>query len=358
MKSKNPNSGIYVADTARTLDLNGGSPACNQGGMAVVCVAPHVTPKIDEKEVAFTLNQRDYKDPMVVAFAGMIRDLGDKSASLAAEPGVHQQTYVLEGNGARPSHKGDGYAERDTMYTLNATEHHAVCCIPINTMVGTRTTDEKRTTFGIGKDGDPQFTLGANHEHAVCYDARGNGDGYTAPTITGDHENRVTDYTALCIGNGQANQSIGNVVNTISSRDYKGSQCVMTYQERTGNLDGCISKGVNNQNADNDMLVSNGYIVRRLTPLECERLQMFPDGWTDIGDWVDSKGKKHKASDSPCYKALGNSIALPFWEWLAGRMVKSLGVENPAMGSLFDGIGGFPLVFFQKRLFSDLGFRG
>ena len=55
------------------------------------------------------------------------------------------------------------------------------------------------------------------------------------------------------------------------------------------------------------------YIVRRLTPLECERLQGFPDGWTDIGDWVDSKGKKHKGeSDSPRYKALGNSIALPF----------------------------------------------
>ena len=40
-------------------------------------------------------------------------------------------------------------------------------------------------------------------------------------------------------------------------------------------------------------------VVRRLTPLECERLQGFPDGWTDIGDWVDSKGKKHKAADSP-----------------------------------------------------------
>ena len=90
-------------------------------------------------------------------------------------------------------------------------------------------------------------------------------------------------------------------------------------------------------------------IVRRLTPLECERLQGFPDGWTDIGDWVDSKGKKHKGkSDAPRYKALGNSIALPFWEWMAERMVAQLkkdGVENPTMASLFDGLGGFPLVF-------------
>ena len=90
----------------------------------------------------------------------------------------------------------------------------------------------------------------------------------------------------------------------------------------------------------------NEAIVRRLTPLECERLQGYPDGWTDIGDWTDSKGKKHKGdADSPRYKALGNSIALPFWEWLAGRMVKHLDKENPTMASLFDGIGGFPLAF-------------
>ena len=93
-------------------------------------------------------------------------------------------------------------------------------------------------------------------------------------------------------------------------------------------------------------------IVRRLTPTECERLQGFPDGWTDIGDWVDTKGKRHKAADSPRhkaadsprYKALGNSIALPFWFWLLRRI--SAQYERPAtLGSLFDGIGGFPLCW-------------
>lgn len=89
-------------------------------------------------------------------------------------------------------------------------------------------------------------------------------------------------------------------------------------------------------------------IVRRLTPLECERLQGYPDGWTDIGEWTDTKGKKHKDADSPRYKALGNSIALPFWEWMAERMINVLkedGVDDPTMASLFDGIGGFPLVY-------------
>lgn len=85
-------------------------------------------------------------------------------------------------------------------------------------------------------------------------------------------------------------------------------------------------------------------MVRRLTPLECERLQGYPDGWTDIGEWIDSSGKKHQSSDSGRYKALGNSIALPFWFWLLRRI--SAQYERPAtLGSLFDGIGGFPLCW-------------
>lgn len=90
--------------------------------------------------------------------------------------------------------------------------------------------------------------------------------------------------------------------------------------------------------------VRTGMIVRRLTPMECERLQGFPDQWTDIGEWRDSKGKLRKPSDSPRYKALGNSIALPFWDFLAKR-ISAQYLRPVMMGSLFDGIGGFPLVF-------------
>lgn len=86
------------------------------------------------------------------------------------------------------------------------------------------------------------------------------------------------------------------------------------------------------------------YIVRRLTPTECERLQGFPDGWTDIGDWTDGKGKTRKSTDSVRYKALGNSIALPQWQWLTGKMAQYL-PDHATLGSLFDGIGGFPLVW-------------
>lgn len=84
--------------------------------------------------------------------------------------------------------------------------------------------------------------------------------------------------------------------------------------------------------------------VRRLTPLECERLQGYPDGWTDIGDWTDSKGQTRKTSDAARYKALGNSIALPPWRWVLKRISAEY-ERNATMASLFDGIGGFPLIW-------------
>lgn len=92
------------------------------------------------------------------------------------------------------------------------------------------------------------------------------------------------------------------------------------------------------------------YIVRRLSVLECTRLQGFPDGWVEIGDWVDSKGKKHRDSASPKYKALGNSIALPYWYQLLGNISDVLDRDDTekrkhTLGSLFDGIGGFPLCW-------------
>ena len=92
--------------------------------------------------------------------------------------------------------------------------------------------------------------------------------------------------------------------------------------------------------------VRQNYIVRRLTPLECERLQGFPDGWTDIGEWLDSKGKKHKEADSPRYKALGNSIAIPPWKWVMKRL-SACYERDATLASLFDGIGGFPYIWEQ-----------
>lgn len=225
MKSDNPNSGIYEADTARTLDNNGGNPSCNQGGTIVV-------------------------------------------------------------------------------------------------------------------------------EREMVFDARGNGDGAICPTITGDHQNRVTDYTAWCIGNGQADN--------LGLSEKAGTLNCMSAQQAVITIDrAAFNQGKNAQYKPQikvgqtaDTVVSKGpgavfqkyKFIRRFTPLECERLQGFPDNWTDIGDWVDSKGKKRKTSDANRYKALGNSIALPFWRWLT-KQISSQYAYTPTMASLFDGIGGFPLLW-------------
>ena len=127
-----------------------------------------------------------------------------------------------------------------------------------------------------------------------------------------------------CVGNGQKNQwQLQKKVGALN--------CMHDQQ--------IILKG--DEETENEEM-----IVRRLTPVECERLQNFPDNWTDIGEWTDSKGKKRKSTDSARYKALGNSIALPFWFYLLRRI--SAEYERPAtMGSLFSGIGGFDLCWMR-----------
>lgn len=231
----------------------------------------------------------------------------------------------------------------------------------------------------------------------VCgyiYDARGNGGGKTACTLTRDHQNRVTDYTAIVMATGQANAEITrDVVPTLNCNHEQpivaksgcltpwdvqsrriagedGTIQTMYSKGKTGGAEGPIVftkqtvMGVDCRNGteradviatlqahNNSGLFLNsihpvriGGEVRRLTPLECERLQGYPDGWTDIGDWTDGKGKIHKQCDSARYKALGNSIALPPWAWLLKRLCGCY--ERAAtMASLFDGIGGFPLMW-------------
>ena len=142
----------------------------------------------------------------------------------------------------------------------------------------------------------------------------------------------------------------GEVASSCKQRDFKDSTdlvCAVDCRnfreggETNGTLQAKSNGGIS-YNLQNT--VRTGMVVRRLTPMECERLQGYPDGWSDIGEWRDSKGKLRKPSDSPRYKALGNSIALPFWDFLAKR-ISAQYLRPVTIGSLFDGIGGFPLVF-------------
>ena len=230
MKSSNPKSGVYVADTSRTLDLNGGNPACNQGGMAVVA--------LDMSHAC-----------------DVIRDCGEVVPSLQARMGTGGNQVPL--------------TYQDVTGTLSP---------------------------------------GA---HAGSYNGQ---DAYNDMLVCGENSQQAFAQKRFA--------EYDRAENAVSLRafggDYGGgSECLVARQNM---------------------------IVRRLTPMECERLQGFPDQWTDIGEWRDSKGKLRKPSDSPRYKALGNSIALPFWDFLAKR-ISAQYLRHVMMGSLFDGIGGFPLVF-------------
>ena len=156
-------------------------------------------------------------------------------------------------------------------------------------------------TRGVGYAPEQSPTLCAGSVYT--YDARGNGDGQKCATLTGDHQNRVTDYTSVVlepVGFDAYNQAVtGDKTKTLSSIASDSDHIPVVIEPKAFEM---------------------RHIVRRLTPLECERLQGYPDGWTDIGEWIDSKGKKHKEADSPRYKALGNSIALPPWKWVLKRL--------------------------------------
>lgn len=277
--------------------------------------------------------------------------------------------------------------------------------IPVNLQIATRHKSlGERTGLGVGQAGDAAYTLQEGHEHGVCcpdiakaytlkirsgcegggkgalvqteksatlstlqdqtlfaaepliYDARGNGDGITSSTMTGDHNSRVTDYTAITLqgdtvagallardykGPGRAD-SLGRVIAQPVGADlYNGTLTgdrAVTLTTATG------QGGANTGPSVIEKIIR--WIVRRLTPTECERLQGYPDGWTDLGSWIDSKGKTHKDADTPRYKALGNSIALPQWYYVLGGISDRL-PEDATLGSLFDGIGGFPYVWAQ-----------
>lgn len=209
MMSDNPHSGFYEAETSRTLDRSGGDPTCNQGGICVV------------EPVAFTQNQRDE-----------VRDLGEKSAALAAEPGMKQQTFVLQGN-----------------------------------MIGRK---DENGPQGDGVNEDVCFTLDATDRHAVC-----------APE----------DVYAMTTGSYM--QVAKEVAPTLMARDYKDPTTVAPVPHLNEGVMGTVATGAhpsgfNGQDAFNDRLVIDNpeaqptpvtYTVRRLTPTECARLQGFPDWW-------------------------------------------------------------------------------
>lgn len=185
--------------------------------------------------------------------------------------------------------------------------------------------------------------------------------GEIVSTITGDHAGHISDYTPLCVKHEpvllESNQNHATVrtdgiCTTLPAAMGEGGGYVPMLVD---DVPLCVGNGQLHQVAMSEQANTldtmhdqqcalESLTVRRLTPMECERLQGFPDGWTDIGDYTDENGKMRHTSDSARYRAMGNSIALPFWFWLLRRI--SALYERPAtLGSLFDGVGGFPLCW-------------
>ena len=397
MKSSNPHSGVYEAETSRTLDLNGGNPACNQGGIAVVEPIAVATQQggaeITDNGVCPTITaaagmsgnnqpwicQLDSEKTCIIESAGFCPEQSEKTRGIGYEeetaptlragvtPGVmyktwdargngdgktvntiigdhenritdytsvvvSKETVALEGNGQRPSHHGDGYIVSDKSYTLNATEVHGVAYSfdpGASRDVGMLFIEECGKTLTNGtcprhhdgvviKKSEPiaidraSFNQGEN----ALYDPQINEDGTTSTLV-------AKGPSAVCYSVDEkcANTYVWeDQANTLAARDYKQPQAVC-YEEDPKPV----------------------YIVRRLTPTECARLQGFADYWGDIDHkpkfsdeeyrfWLEVRnthaainGKQVKDyskkqmltwynklhTDSAEYKMWGNGIALP-----------------------------------------------
>lgn len=254
--------------------------------------------------------------------------------------------YCLQGNGIDRADtarcNGRGWKE-NVSYTLNTIDRPAVCA-----------------GFKLGNS-EKARSIGYCEEQAPTLNAE-----------CGGNKPAILDMSHAC----DVIRDCGGIVPSLQARmGTGGNQVPLTYQDVTGTLSpGAHAGSYNGQDAYNDMLVCGAAVpdiahtlkakanldsredsetypvqsgkVRRMTPLECERLQGFPDGWTDIGEWVDSKGKKRQTADSSRYKALGNSIALPPWKWVLKRLCAQY-ERDATMASLFDGISGFCLIWEQ-----------
>ncbi len=275
--------------------------------------------------VAFAANQRDE-----------VRDLGDKAGALGAQPGVKQQTFVAGFSaGAGASAGGIGYRE-GVAPTLKAggsgNSMPSVLCI--NDQGG------ERMDVTVDKTATLRAQMG-NHQPLVFeshgMDARYRQMGSVAPAMSarcGGNNVPLVGEQVYCLagntidrepengGNGMGYQE--NVAYTLTGFD---RHAVCSVSEVVGTLCKGDEKGAGSQYVEQGKCVVDLYtcepagdkdlpilLIRRLTPLECERLQGFPDGWTDIPG----------ASDSARYKVLGNSVAIPCVDFVMKCMADAI----------------------------------
>jgi site-specific DNA-cytosine methylase len=163
--------------------------------------------------------------------------------------------------------------------------------------------DKVDATLSSGESGRPVM---------VTYDARGNGDGDVVNTLAGDHQNRITDYTALVLRNREGKPG--------------GGKGPLVSAERQRTL------GTHNDQVVFPVLHG---IPRRLMPVETERLMGWPDGWTATG--VDETGRRYALSDTARYRLCGNGVAAPVAAWIGWRLREAIEARRHTLNAGDDG---------------------
>ena len=328
---------VILGDTVSTLGVN--------------CGISHGRQCVLEPQTAYTLKIRSGCDGG--GKGALVQE--DLSATLATnnDQYLFQPVYALD----RASYNQGKNAQFDFEISdkginspLVAKGPGAVCYTIDEKCANTYVWEEQANTLAARDYKQPQ---------AVCYSVdQGGGKSACnvtegqAPTLTCTHGGEPAVCYSINHQGGNIEQTIEGVTGTLtaSMNSSGNNKLSVAYAVdcRNGTEDtvnGALqSNSAHSLNGNN--VVRTRYIVRRLTPLECERLQGYPDGWTDIGEWTDSNGKKRQTSDAARYKALGNSIALPPWKWVLKRICACY-ERDATMASLFDGIGGFPYLWEQ-----------
>ena len=326
----------HINQRSEGIDLDGVSGALmatQNLQMQTFITNPGSSQSGPQKQIAFAANQRDE-----------VRDLHDVAGALQAQPGLKHQTFVAGFSaGAGASAGTIGYQE-GVSPTLKGSPSGN--CMPsilcINDQGGQIMECSENVTGALRAQEHGHQPLVLRPTGPKVYENHGIDGRYTgphdvAPTMSarygtgGNNIPLVQQEEVICIAGNAIDRQPQNGGNgfgwqrdisyTLTATDKHA--VIKPYQETVGALCRGDEKGIGNQYVSQDKCIIAGEIteeysatnlVRRLTPLECERLQGYPDGWTDIPG----------ASDSARYKALGNSVAIPCVEFIMSRIAAAM----------------------------------
>ena len=275
--------------------------------------------------IAFTQNQRDE-----------VRELGDRAASLSGQ-GTHQTNYVAiplqDGRDLAKAQNGLGIgSDGDPSYTLDRTGAQSIAIgmdAEFNARVEQMGTLKRGGEGGtqqcvaIGVDvyngietGDVAATVtsatgiaNASGPKAIAFNWQ-NGGGQVAVAFAQNQVGEIRMSETMSTIGTTGNASARTTPKVMVSAESQGSR-IRSDDEPSETLR-ATKRGPYSD------FYQSGMVVRRLTPVECERLQGFPDGWTDVGT------PEKPTADSHRYKQLGNAVTVNVAEWIARRAHKCL----------------------------------